>query len=1060
MQIDYENYNDSNYVFSCTNSIPFTTQVSTSGQAQDNPDINYIPLDYLNGLNDMKPDLFKFNFLNYNCDFILNWETGEYVSITDSNYKIESFETNPLNAPSSFQITAPDGHKFRFNIMESGKIDFINTKDKGIPQSQSKELVINNKDKSFRTYKISEIFTNQGDHIKFNYLSIPNFNDIPKINQSIYIYVKSEFSSSPPSQFDYWGDIISETVINQNITYLSSIEFNSGEINFIISDRIDNNNSKKLDRIELKDNDNNLVSYFDFNYSYFIGHNNGNQINNMIGVNSSIFQKSIIELSHRLKLNSITKNNDSPYVFYYNDVQLPLKTSLATDYWGFYNGKLENENLIPNIFRFNVPFSEFNLNNNTIDFFFNKIKNNNKSSNEYYSKARILDSIKYPTGGSTQFVHELNTFENYLSPDFAVNDSINSLNLNTQGLQSINGQILESVDGLILFNDSQFNGHAYLSIDGCNYSNSYEDAFIRITEYDYSLVELIGENPQMGVPLELEINGLIPDKDNQVSNVSVFNEYLKNQHLIQMEANGSNTIILNDLTFNFTKGVLLFQVFNGCEYSMTTPSMTSLTLNYFKQTDQDSISKGAGLRVKRIKDFNSNSIITHKKEYDYTGGKLMTPLTYFKKQDFSLHYLTIGGEFAHFYGNKFTLSNTNYLPYSRSALGNYVGYRKVEEKFISNLNNDKSYKIETIFSNNQDDWVSGPVIYGLLNIPPKPNPLKNGLIYAQKYFNKDGGLVKEINNNYEFSSPEECHYGVTLGLNISPINGDGAIHELATYPISNRKSFKTESVTYDYLDSNIVENKTEYFYNDIGLLAEEKKTIDNDTISTILLYPSDIMNFNPDTSYFSIFEKNYINFVVKKIIEKNGEIKSLNQKYYTIKDVYDDDDFLLGSRALEREISNNKDSSNEIINFNFEYDNYGNIKEISKNDGTSIIFIWGYNNNLPISKIINFSYENLNSSQLTAINSVKSLSDTDYDTCKGMFGCDEANLRDALNNLRQQFSDVQITTYTYDPLIGVTSITDPRGQINYYIYDDFNRLERIENNEGNIIEEYEYNYKN
>ena len=53
-----------------------------------------------------------------------------------------------------------------------------------------------------------------------------------------------------------------------------------------------------------------------------------------------------------------------------------------------------------------------------------------------------------------------------------------------------------------------------------------------------------------------------------------------------------------------------------------------------------------------------------------------------------------------------------------------------------------------------------------------------------------------------------------------------------------------------------------------------------------------------------------------------------------------------------------------------------------------------------------------------------------------------------------------ITTYTCDPLIGVTSITDPKGYTIYYTYDSFGRLQHVKDAQGNIVSENEYHYKN
>src|SRR5690606_27948421 len=71
----------------------------------------------------------------------------------------------------------------------------------------------------------------------------------------------------------------------------------------------------------------------------------------------------------------------------------------------------------------------------------------------------------------------------------------------------------------------------------------------------------------------------------------------------------------------------------------------------------------------------------------------------------------------------------------------------------------------------------------------------------------------------------------------------------------------------------------------------------------------------------------------------------------------------------------------------------------------------------------------------------------------------EGILREALNNLRSQLPEAMVTTYTYDPFIGVTSVTDPRGQVIYYKYDEFNRLENIIDKNGYLLNKNDYRYK-
>jgi YD repeat-containing protein len=53
----------------------------------------------------------------------------------------------------------------------------------------------------------------------------------------------------------------------------------------------------------------------------------------------------------------------------------------------------------------------------------------------------------------------------------------------------------------------------------------------------------------------------------------------------------------------------------------------------------------------------------------------------------------------------------------------------------------------------------------------------------------------------------------------------------------------------------------------------------------------------------------------------------------------------------------------------------------------------------------------------------------------------------------------QMTTFTYDPLIGVTSQCDTRNSLIYYEYDGFGRLKLIRDQDKNILKSFNYKYQ-
>ncbi|WP_396154641.1 DUF6443 domain-containing protein, partial [Flavobacterium macrobrachii] len=125
------------------------------------------------------------------------------------------------------------------------------------------------------------------------------------------------------------------------------------------------------------------------------------------------------------------------------------------------------------------------------------------------------------------------------------------------------------------------------------------------------------------------------------------------------------------------------------------------------------------------------------------------------------------------------------------------------------------------------------------------------------------------------------------------------------------------------------------------------------------------------------------------------------------------------------------------------YDSYGHPTQVSTENGLTTSYVWGYNKSMPIAVIENAT----NASIATALG-------TSFDNIN------ESHLT-ALTNLRTNtaFATARITTYTHKPLVGVLTVTDPRGDKINYDYDTFNRLKWVKDKNNQLLSETEYYYK-
>jgi hypothetical protein len=182
------------------------------------------------------------------------------------------------------------------------------------------------------------------------------------------------------------------------------------------------------------------------------------------------------------------------------------------------------------------------------------------------------------------------------------------------------------------------------------------------------------------------------------------------------------------------------------------------------------------------------------------------------------------------------------------------------------------------------------------------------------------------------------------------------------------------------------------------------------------------------------------------------------------------------------------------------YDNYsssGNLLQQHKVNDLAYSYLWGYDQLYPVAQVMNAANANVyytsfeegdgNSADNDSKTGRKSrtggysktitgLTDGSYivsywqksgnswvlqtNTVAVTGNSYSIDLTGQVDEVRLYPSNAQMTTYTYDPLIGITSRCDVNNRVIYYEYDAFNRLKLIKDHDGNILKTFDYHYQN
>lgn len=642
-----------------------------------------------------------------------------------------------------------------------------------------------------------------------------------------------------------------------------------------------------------------------------------------------------------------------------------------------------------------------------------------KTPNLEYCKTASLKSITYPTSGKTVFEWEQN---DYYSEDGPV---AYPCDIYTKSA------CLLSDSGCWHTDDPHpLEPLEHITTEDFEINNQLSQEVI-ITYFQRRSEEEVGESHMKNDSARIEVYD-VNDWQHPIFSTCVIDEYDHGDH--------SETVYLYEgVTYRF-------HVFRNCVKVKNGLSISYLGL--IDSLSENNVYPMGGLRIKSISNYNEDTIFENGKQYTYldpsnrlSSGNLITrqTLNYTTIKLSSIVSMCIKSVSSYSYNNLTHKKITSSTPVE-GAYSNTVFYKHVQESSITDQREINGY-IQKEYSFVPD------VIIGSKIKPYSMNWLR-GKLLQETIYNKDSVLIRKTINKYSIDArinnlcrtfklyrhisytSFKRHDDYPLSYIFSPVDYDYVSHwqHLDT----------TLTIQYFPQTNDSITTRVTYTYNNPSHQNPsciKTKNSNGESHVDEILYPDDINN---NSVIQSMIDANMINTVLEKKTKINQNIISGHKNHFQISN-----NQILPE--LEEYFGSNMENTKTIYYNNF--DVKGNLTQFKNEAGIFTTYLWGYNYSKPVAKIENATYDE-----------TMALLNIPYSKLQNM---NSEELIDIFINLRENTIDknIMITSFTHDPLIGITSITSPNGIENNFEYDHFQRLESTKDDSKNILKYIEYYYK-
>jgi hypothetical protein len=1022
-----EMYGENNRI--ALNNVP--PNAGDDGSVEANNVINIIE----NTMYDSEADIFNFNFNGYSGSFFLDNNFQPTLIKNDSELKIST--VGSLLLKQQFMITTPDGVRYYFGGDDAIEVEAGHSNN---PCSSCGRAT---------AYYLTKIEHPLNGTILFTYETIPVMIDNIAKSQNYGVLVSTTAHSNsscahiplpPESQLER-----TIQTITGNGRFLKKIY--SPDTSFYVDFLMENTNlanaHKILNKINIKTGET-IIKEVDFKY---IG-------NDLTGAENRFFLNQVIINKNIAESNGLG-NKYEEYTMEYDDIEsLPKRLSYAQDYYGYFNGVMNNISSLPqlNISVFtNSPFNYYAA---------------DRKPNFNYAKKGSLKKIIYPTKGYTSFEYE----------GIPVKKKIYS----------------------------HYTGYAVLSTTGTDLSNN------QVPRYDNDFQHWINLAPifedqlvNVGVELSRDSTCVFPNH-NLRTNLII--EDLS----IPLSATNPKKMYQN-IGYQGGTAAYPYQFYKNHNYKVsvtfdntTTFCATNLNVSFnFDLFTGYGVADGQGIRIKRVVEKPNEETTASIKRYYYVPvNKVATYLNPENVAFASIPRLITSGmlNYRDKHEDEYGVCVMNW--YTDQAYYSYINSNAVENCF-SYINNKNTFNFVTI-SYGGDDFENGgtqkifsklPSEFGneLSSLTPSTYPPVG--IVGNQFGNKTGNenvLSGDLTQEIDFTKRAGQFYkkrqkdykyedAAHNAINKSYINVVGKmvyfpdVFELDTNPTNVSscyyfKTYKTNSyntklnsveeniyfsdcLVPDFVfNSNGLEEEMNYDIADIADPVEVKKTvtiqsyeygalkglpyltktstsIDSKVLKTRNHYANEFnslsgLDSNEQNMLSNLVDQNRIATPVQVEQYQNDELLTTQRTIY--KD-YGDHHIL--PELIQTAKGDNPLEDRAIFD---EYDAKGNPTVVLLKDGTKTKYFYNALNQV-ILKVENY----------TAALNIPAVPDLS-NPC----------------NFMNQYPSTMMSVYNYDSITNqIVNVVAPNCQTTYYTYDELHQLKWIKDNEGNIIQEFDHNYK-